>query len=152
MSLRTFAENVINLAVEGCLVQDLPKILNSSTILDMSENELRNLAQESQDISSTRKSLDEQIKNLSVAVDKCRKQRIPVRTGTAPVQLRKFSNHLGLHADSFDNLQNSPPGASMSQLQILALLVSRCNRQDHHRDFAANCDRRIGLGDQHTSQ
>ncbi|KAF5234709.1 hypothetical protein FANTH_12061 [Fusarium anthophilum] len=57
MSLRTFTDNVINLAVESCLVYDIPDILTPTKVDRMSKERLEELAGESDDTSTNEQAL-----------------------------------------------------------------------------------------------
>ncbi|PCD26515.1 hypothetical protein AU210_012938 [Fusarium oxysporum f. sp. radicis-cucumerinum] len=75
MSLRTFTDNVINLAVESCLVYDIPDILTPTKVDRMSKERLEELAGESDDTSSRRKSLQEEVKILRQGLAQCRRYK-----------------------------------------------------------------------------
>ncbi|KAK7424478.1 hypothetical protein QQX98_000443 [Neonectria punicea] len=61
VSRRTFTENVINLAIESCLVCDVSTILTPTKVDGMSENELEELAVESPHTQNRRKHLEQEI-------------------------------------------------------------------------------------------
>ncbi|KAH7146183.1 P-loop containing nucleoside triphosphate hydrolase protein [Dactylonectria macrodidyma] len=71
MSRRTFTENVINLAIEACLICDIPNILTPTQVGIMSDERLRELAEESQDIQSRRTHLEEEIGILGHGLNQC---------------------------------------------------------------------------------
>ena len=75
MSLRTFTENVINLAVESCLVCDLPEILTPKKVDRMAEENLRDLAAESEAIQCEREMLQSQVKMLRDGLRKCQQAK-----------------------------------------------------------------------------
>lgn len=75
MSLRTFTDNVINLAVESCLVYDIPDILTPTKVDRMSKERLEELAGESDDTSSRRQSLQEEVKILRQGLAQCRRYK-----------------------------------------------------------------------------
>ncbi|CZR44325.1 uncharacterized protein FPRO_14086 [Fusarium proliferatum ET1] len=75
MSLRTFTDNVINLAVESCLVYDIPDILTPTKVDRMSKERLEELAGESDDTSSRRKSLQEEVEILRQGLAQCRRYK-----------------------------------------------------------------------------
>lgn len=81
MSLRTFTENVINLAVENCLICDIPTILTPAKVDQMSENRLRELAAESNEVLSERKTLQAQVDILRDGLQKCERHRPREMTG-----------------------------------------------------------------------
>lgn len=87
MSLRTFADNVINLAVESCLICDVPEILTPTKVDRMSEEELTKLAAKSDDSPARRVQLQDEIKILRHGLEKCRKLRLPSIPGELVSQL-----------------------------------------------------------------
>ncbi|KAK3946031.1 P-loop containing nucleoside triphosphate hydrolase protein [Diplogelasinospora grovesii] len=82
ISLRTFAENVVNLAVENCLISDLPTILTPSMVIRMDEERLKELASESEDVQIERHALQYEVKILREGLKKCQKSRLHKRTGS----------------------------------------------------------------------
>ncbi|KAF5982772.1 GTP-binding protein [Fusarium bulbicola] len=85
MSLRTFTDNVINLAVESCLVYDIPDILTPTKVDRMSKERLEELAGESDDTSSRRKSLQEEVEILRQGLAQCRRYKPRAVTQSAPI-------------------------------------------------------------------
>ncbi|KAF4436682.1 interferon-regulated resistance GTP-binding [Fusarium acutatum] len=85
MSLRTFTDNVINLAVESCLVYDIPDILTPTKVDRMSKERLEELAGESDDTSSRRKSLQEEVEILRQGLAQCRRYKPRAVTRSAPI-------------------------------------------------------------------
>ncbi|KAI8716830.1 hypothetical protein NCS52_00977400 [Fusarium sp. LHS14.1] len=75
MSRRTFTDNVINLAIESCLVCDIPKILTPTEVNCMSDERLSELADESDSTVSRRETLREEVKILSQGLALCRRYR-----------------------------------------------------------------------------
>lgn len=75
MSRRTLTENVINLAVESCLVCNIPDILTPGKVYTMSEGELKRLAAESEDVQVERAILKDQIEVLKRGLEVCRSSR-----------------------------------------------------------------------------
>jgi hypothetical protein len=72
MALQTFTDNVTNLAVESCLVQDLPNIFTPRQVSTMDISMLEKLAAESQDVRSSRSRLEEDIRLLKEGLERCR--------------------------------------------------------------------------------
>ncbi|KAI1821964.1 P-loop containing nucleoside triphosphate hydrolase protein [Xylaria intraflava] len=72
LSLRTFTDNVIILAVENCLIKDLPMILTTSRVSQMEDDELERLAAESADIRAEREVLQRESEGLKKGLDCCR--------------------------------------------------------------------------------
>jgi hypothetical protein len=91
MSLRTFTDNVINLAIESCLVYDIPDILTPTKVDRMSKERLEELAGESDDTSSRRKSLQEEVEILREGLAQCRRYKPRAVTreshGSEPVSI-----------------------------------------------------------------
>lgn len=81
ISLRTFAENVINLAVENCLVCDIHNILTPGMVNAMDEEKLRELAAESEEVQTERSSLNYEVQILRNGLQKCQRSRPHERTG-----------------------------------------------------------------------
>ncbi|KAH6886276.1 P-loop containing nucleoside triphosphate hydrolase protein [Thelonectria olida] len=80
-SRRTFTENVINLAVESCLICDIPNILTPTQVDSMTEKRLKELALEPEDVQSRREHLEKEIEALREGKELCYKYR--PRTVTA---------------------------------------------------------------------
>ncbi|KAK9780106.1 putative GED domain-containing protein [Seiridium cardinale] len=59
-SLRTFAENMVILAVENCLLEDIPGIFTTEEVIQMDDDEILLLTSESEDIASRRSLLQEE--------------------------------------------------------------------------------------------
>lgn len=81
MSRSTFIENVINLAVENCLICDIPSILTPVGVSRMTEETLRSLASESDEILSKREVLQEQTRLLREGLRICQQHRRRVLAG-----------------------------------------------------------------------
>ncbi len=95
MALRTFSENVIHLAAESCLVQDLPRILTPSMVLEMKEENLEILASESEDVKSKRQYLQVDIERLKDGLKMCQKYKPAGRTKSAkpiPETAKRFTS------------------------------------------------------------
>ena len=75
MSLGTFTENVINLAVESCLVRHIPSILTTRKVDRMTFEELKELASESGDIQDRRADLEAEVKILEEGLRKCQRHK-----------------------------------------------------------------------------
>lgn len=88
MSLRTFTENVIILAVENCLVSKLPTMLTSSMVHDMVDERLVELAAETPEIVQERLDLERDISVLTEGLRTCKRHRPRESTG-------EFSTNLG---------------------------------------------------------
>ncbi|KAH7122018.1 P-loop containing nucleoside triphosphate hydrolase protein [Dactylonectria estremocensis] len=75
MSRRTFTDNVVNLAIESCLICHIPDILTPTMVDRMSEEELNELATESTGTISRRKRLREEIDILRLGLAKCQRYK-----------------------------------------------------------------------------
>ncbi|KAL2872850.1 hypothetical protein SGCOL_012011 [Colletotrichum sp. CLE4] len=75
MALRTFTDNLINLALESCLIQELPGILTPKDVNEMDDTRLEELAAESEEIRARRTQLQSDIKLLKQGLDQCRRYR-----------------------------------------------------------------------------
>ncbi|XDG09727.1 hypothetical protein ABKA04_009342 [Annulohypoxylon sp. FPYF3050] len=73
MSLRTFTDNVIVLAVENCLIRYLPSIFTSERVNQMEDEELEQLASESPEIKIEREELKQEYEALMEGLRICRK-------------------------------------------------------------------------------
>jgi hypothetical protein len=80
MSRRTFTENVITLAIESCLLCDLPDILAPRMVYRMDDSQLKEVAAESEDVQSDRRMLETEIEALKEGLYKCRRCRPRERT------------------------------------------------------------------------
>jgi len=81
LSLLTFAENVVNLAVEGGLISDLPSIMTPSMVIRMDEERLKELASESEETQVERNTLQREVEILGEGLRKCRMARVQERAG-----------------------------------------------------------------------
>ncbi|KAJ9150253.1 p-loop containing nucleoside triphosphate hydrolase protein [Pleurostoma richardsiae] len=75
LSLRTFIENVITLAVENKLMRDVPKIFESIQVAAMDEAKLRSLAAETPSILKERERLAKEIASLKDGLELCNTYR-----------------------------------------------------------------------------
>ncbi|KAI1467549.1 P-loop containing nucleoside triphosphate hydrolase protein [Daldinia caldariorum] len=73
MSLRTFVDNVVVLAVENCLISDLPSILTTAKINEMEDSELERLASESPEVETERNELQSEYEALQKGLRICNK-------------------------------------------------------------------------------
>ncbi|VUC30845.1 unnamed protein product [Clonostachys rosea] len=71
----TFAVNVINLAIERCLISGIPKIFTATQVSQMSKERLDELAAETDDIQNRRELLACDIKVLESAFSLCQRYR-----------------------------------------------------------------------------
>ncbi|KAJ2994881.1 hypothetical protein NUW58_g1425 [Xylaria curta] len=69
LSLRTFTDNVIILAIENCLIKDLPTILTTNSVSEMDDNTLERLAAESTEMQAERAELKAECEALQKGLD-----------------------------------------------------------------------------------
>jgi uncharacterized coiled-coil DUF342 family protein len=84
MSIWTFTENVINLAVEHCLIYHISDIFTTGKVCEMSDDRLKQLAEESEELRQERESIHRHIKDLKEALDMIRRHRPRVIPGECP--------------------------------------------------------------------
>lgn len=73
MTLRSFTENVVILAIENDLMGDMASAFTG--VLDLTDEELLSLASESTGSSERRRNLEDDIATLKSALEKCKIQR-----------------------------------------------------------------------------
>ncbi|KAF6790004.1 dynamin family protein, partial [Colletotrichum musicola] len=88
MALRTFTDNLINLALESCLIQELPGILTPKAVSGMDDERLAELAAESEETRARRTQLQTDIKLLKQGLDQCRRYRPRVVTSAKDLRLQ----------------------------------------------------------------
>lgn len=71
MSLRTFTDNMIVLAIENVLIKDLPSIFTTERVNQMEDDELKRLASESPEIQVDRKELEKEYDDLKKGLQIC---------------------------------------------------------------------------------
>jgi len=79
MSLKVFANNVMILALENCLVSEIPDILTPDNVQGMSDEIVVSLASESKQIKTEREDLQGQLTKLQAGFAACQAYR-PRRT------------------------------------------------------------------------
>ncbi|KAK3292818.1 P-loop containing nucleoside triphosphate hydrolase protein [Chaetomium fimeti] len=75
MSLRVFTDNVMTLALENCLISDIPNILSPEKVYDMTDDKVTTLAAESKQIRREREELQTQLEKLRLGLAACREHR-----------------------------------------------------------------------------
>ena len=95
MSLRIFVDNVINLAVESCLVCDLPDILTPRKVDRMSASKLTELAAESDEVQSQRLALQNEVRILREGLRRCQRHRPRELTGELVISNTGSAGRLG---------------------------------------------------------
>lgn len=73
MSLRTFTDNVIVLAIENVLIKDLPSIFTTERVNQMEDEELQRLASESPEVQADREELQKELDDLKKGLQICNK-------------------------------------------------------------------------------
>ncbi|KAK4129810.1 hypothetical protein N657DRAFT_677378 [Parathielavia appendiculata] len=84
ISARTFMDNVVNLAVESCLISKVENILTARKVEEMSVDELKELASESEETQTNRSRLQEEVRILREGLRKCQKHKPRESTGAWP--------------------------------------------------------------------
>ncbi|KAK0627952.1 P-loop containing nucleoside triphosphate hydrolase protein [Immersiella caudata] len=75
MSLRVFTDNVMTLALENCLISDIPNILSPGQVYSMSDEKVAVLAAESKPVQRLRQELQTDLEKLRAGFSACRKHR-----------------------------------------------------------------------------
>ncbi|KAK8029433.1 hypothetical protein PG993_010724 [Apiospora rasikravindrae] len=75
MALRTFTDNVIVLAVENCLIEELPSIFTTDMVNQMDDAELNRLASESEEVREERAQLQKEHDALKEGLRSCNRYR-----------------------------------------------------------------------------
>ncbi len=73
MSVKTFIENVIILAVENCLICEIPSILSPDKVYAMDDEKLKEIAGESEDVRMDRERLRQEYDALIQGLQNCQK-------------------------------------------------------------------------------
>lgn len=94
MCQRTFIDNVLNLAIESCLVRHIPEILTPKIVDSMNLERLRELAAESETTTARRQILQDELKVLRQGLSQCRRYR------PRPVTGEKY--HCRLHHEEYN--------------------------------------------------
>lgn len=75
MSLRVFTDNIMTLALENCLISDIPNILSPEKVYGMTDDKVTALAAESKQIRREREELQSQLEKLRMGFTACREYR-----------------------------------------------------------------------------
>ncbi len=73
MSLRTFTENVMVLAVENCLLRSIPDIFEPVMVSRMENEEVATMAAETRAVREEREMLERDLATLEKGLGECRK-------------------------------------------------------------------------------
>lgn len=95
MGRQTFTDNVLNLAIENCLVCHIPEIFTPKIVDSMSVERLRELATESETTSARRQVLKDELKVLRQGLWQCRRYRPRPITG----EICSCHPHIGTMSD-----------------------------------------------------
>ncbi|EFY98307.1 dynamin family protein [Metarhizium robertsii] len=110
MSRRTFTDNVINLAIEGCLIQDLPNILTLTQVDKMEKGQVNKLAAEGKGTRTRRKHLRAECNVLRKGLEQCRKYKPRGVTGVPSSESGIQPVTEGRGASGSSTLFTSPAG------------------------------------------
>jgi GTP-binding protein EngB required for normal cell division len=86
MSRKIFIDNIIILAIENCLICQLPSILEPNKVNMMTDDKIRELVAESDDVADERKRLQKSLHSLNEGIKACRRHRIREPTGKHPAE------------------------------------------------------------------
>ncbi|KAJ4865473.1 dynamin family domain-containing protein [Trichoderma breve] len=75
MSRRTFTDNVVHLVVENCLISKLPDILSARVVTQMSDEIVKRLVEESDEVKRERSQLADEIEKLKTGLQSCQRSR-----------------------------------------------------------------------------
>jgi hypothetical protein len=81
MSLRTFTDNVIILAVENCLISKLPSLITTANVDEMDDATVTRLAAEPIEIRQIREEYERDIQTLGEGLRICKRFRPRESTG-----------------------------------------------------------------------
>ncbi|KAH6623710.1 P-loop containing nucleoside triphosphate hydrolase protein [Chaetomium tenue] len=90
MSLWTFVDNIISLAIESCLIRDLPTIFTPTKVDGMDTERLQYLASETEDLQRQRQDLQQEVTILREGLRKCQRHR-PRQQHVLPSALLRLS-------------------------------------------------------------
>ena len=79
--MRTFIDNVANLAIEQCLVDGITELITPIKVLMMSSEKLEQLGSESESLRNHRNTLLSREKKLTEALNVCQKNFSSVASG-----------------------------------------------------------------------
>ena len=81
MSLKVFVDNIIILAIENCLICELPSILEPNRVNNMTDDTIKELVAESDEVTEERRRLQKALTSLNEGLKACRRHRIREPTG-----------------------------------------------------------------------
>ncbi|KAI0521330.1 P-loop containing nucleoside triphosphate hydrolase protein [Xylaria bambusicola] len=99
LSLRNFTDNVTILAVENCLIKDLPSIFTTSMVSQMEDDMLERLAAESSEMQIERAELEAECETLQKGFDLCKAYRGRKSTVLPDMPIRPKVSDTTIHED-----------------------------------------------------
>ena len=75
MSLKTFTDNIIILAIENCLICELPSILEPNMVNTLTDDEIKELVSERPEVTEEREHLRKGLAALTKGLSACRRHR-----------------------------------------------------------------------------
>jgi len=118
MSLRTFTDNVIILAVENCLVSKLRSLLTTSMVHEMDEETLSRLAAESSSVRENRRSIQKDIEVLTEGLRICTMYKPRDLTSESPPSIFALFGLLTLRTLQLFRQQTLLPRPQLEQLCV----------------------------------
>ncbi|OAR01773.1 hypothetical protein LLEC1_05146 [Akanthomyces lecanii] len=122
LSRRTFTDNIINLAVESCLIRRIQHIFTPTSVSEMNDDRVKELAKESDHVVTRREALKKETAKLKEALKYCNryKPRTPIREqNTAALYAAAQKNKEPSAAQKTPTV--STPGMSDASANIHAL-------------------------------
>ncbi|OIW28338.1 hypothetical protein CONLIGDRAFT_644532 [Coniochaeta ligniaria NRRL 30616] len=83
MSLRIFTDNIIILAIENCLICELPSILEPNMVNGMADTQVKELVAERPEVTEERERLEKTLTSLREGLRACRRHRVIEPTGSS---------------------------------------------------------------------
>jgi hypothetical protein len=81
MSLKIFTDNVIILAIENCLICEIPNILEANMVNHLGDDQIRELVAERREVTEEREQLEKSLGSLHEGLRACRRHRVMDSTG-----------------------------------------------------------------------
>lgn len=75
MSLSTFTDNILILAVENCLIRKVPEMFQSTMVTSMDDDMLARLASETRSVREEREMLQQDLEILDSGLRECKRYR-----------------------------------------------------------------------------
>ncbi|KAK5633033.1 hypothetical protein RRF57_008747 [Xylaria bambusicola] len=116
LSLRNFTDNVVILAVENCLIKDLPSIFTTSMVSQMEDEMLKRLAAESSEMQVERAELEAEYETLRNGLDLCKAYRSRKSTVLPEMPIRPTVNEPKIYEDNKSATPSSDDATSISEV------------------------------------